>query len=68
MGFSLIKYNTSIDFMRLRYYACALSLALLLAGVLFIGLGNGLKRGIVFSGGVVVQLQCERSVEVDALN
>ena len=53
--------------MRVRYYAGVVWVELWLASVLFIVLDNGLKMGIDFEGGVVVQVQLEKAVEDEAL-
>lgn len=66
MGFTFIKHDTHIDFIRYRYISYALSATLLLAGLAWMLFG-GLKLGIDFAGGVVVQVQFAQPVEDNAL-
>lgn len=67
MGFSFIRQNTNIDFIGKRYWAYGISIVILLAGLVSALWGNGLKLGIDFAGGVIVQIQFEQPVEDEAL-
>lgn len=67
MSFAFIKHDTNIDFIGKRYWAYGISIAILLAGLISAIWGNGLKPGIDFAGGVIVQLQFKDAVADDAL-
>lgn len=67
MGFSFIKHQTNIDFIGRRYWAYGISILVLLAGIASAIWGNGLKLGIDFAGGVIVQIQFNKPVEDEAL-
>lgn len=67
MGLSFIKENTNIDFIGKRYWAYGISIAILLAGLFSAIWGNGLKLGIDFAGGVIVQIQFEQPVDDETL-
>lgn len=67
MGFTFIKHTTNIDFIGKRYWAYGLSVLILCLGVISIIWGNGLKLGIDFAGGVMVQIHFEKGVEDDSL-
>jgi len=67
MGFAFVKPDTRIDFVGKRYWAYSLSIAVLLAGLISAVWGNGLKPGIDFAGGVIVQIQFADPVEDEAL-
>lgn len=67
MAFAFIKQNTNIDFIGKRHWAYILSVLLLLAGLASALWGNGLKMGIDFAGGVIVQVQFQQPVEDEAL-
>lgn len=67
MGFAFIKQNTTIDFIGKRYWAYGLSVALVLVGLWSALWGNGLKMGIDFAGGVIVQIQFAQPVADEAL-
>lgn len=67
MGFAFVKPDTHIDFIGKRYIAYAISIIVLLAGLASALFGNGLKLGIDFAGGVIVQIQFADPVEDEAL-
>lgn len=67
MGFELIRYGTSIDFIGKRHWAYAISILIILAGVISAVWGNGIRRGIDFAGGVIVQVQFQNPVEDETL-
>jgi preprotein translocase subunit SecF len=63
MGFAFIKHNTNIDFMGMRFYSYGLSALFLLVGIVYILFFGGLKMGIDFAGGVIVQVQFAQKVD-----
>lgn len=67
MAFAFIKHGTNIDFIGKRHWAYGLSIVLLLAGLASALWGNGLKMGIDFAGGVIVQVQFDKPVDDQAL-
>lgn len=67
MGFAFVKPDTNIDFVGKRHLAYALSIIILLAGLASALFGNGLKLGIDFAGGVIVQIQFANPVEDNSL-
>lgn len=67
MGFAFIKHNTNIDFIGKRYWSYGISVLLILAGLASILWGSGLRMGIDFAGGVIVQVQFAKPVEDEAL-
>lgn len=67
MGFAFIKHDTNIDFIGLRRIAYAISLTLLLVGLVGSLWGGGPKLGIDFAGGVIVQVQFAQPVDDNLL-
>ncbi len=67
MGLSFIKHDTKIDFIGFRHWAYGISALLILVGLIAAVWGNGLRRGIDFAGGVIVQLQFEKPVSDEDL-
>lgn len=67
MSFTFIRHTTNIDFIGRRYWAYGLSIVILLAGLFSALWGNGLKLGIDFAGGIVMQIQFEKPVADDTL-
>ncbi len=63
MGFSIIKPDTNIDFVGLRKISLCLSALVLLVGMLSLFAKGGLKYGIDFAGGVILQVQFDSAVE-----
>ncbi|MBL3581629.1 protein translocase subunit SecF [Oleidesulfovibrio alaskensis] len=63
MGLSIIKPDINIDFVGLRKISLCLSGVVLLVGLLSLFIKGGPSYGIDFAGGVVVQVQFDRSVE-----
>ena len=57
----------TFDFIGLRWHAMALSLVLILGGVVMLFVRGGLPLGIDFSGGTLVVLQFEQPVTEDAV-
>lgn len=67
MGFTFVKPDTNIDFIGIRRWAYGLSAAIILAGLISAIWGNGLKLGIDFAGGIVMQLQFAKPVADESL-
>lgn len=67
MAFAFIKHDTHIDFIGKRHWAYGISIVLLLAGLASALWGNGLKMGIDFAGGVIVQVQFDKPVDDESL-
>ena len=67
MGFTFVRHGTNIDFIGVRYWAYAISLIVILAGLVSAILINGYKLGIDFAGGVIVQIQFLNPVNDEAL-
>jgi preprotein translocase SecF subunit len=59
--------NTNYDFISKRRWAYLLSIAVTLAGLAHIAWQGGLRYGIDFSGGTLVQVRFERPTTVDAV-
>lgn len=59
--------NPNFDFVRWRWYALALSLAVILAGA-FVIATRGLQKGVDFEGGTIVRLRFEQTPDLDAIN
>lgn len=67
MAFAFIKPDTRIDFIGKRYWALGLSAVALLIGLAAMFWGHGLRMGIDFAGGVIVQVRFAAPVEDEAL-
>lgn len=67
MGFAFIGHDTRINFMGCRHLSYGISIFLILAGLASVLWGNGLKLGIDFAGGVIVQVQFARPMGDEAL-
>ena len=67
MGFAFIKHDTNLDFIGKRYWAYGISMLLILVGLASMFMGQGLKMGIDFAGGVIAQIQFEHPVKDEAL-
>jgi preprotein translocase subunit SecF len=63
---NLFPYDSKIDFMRLRYIAAAVSIALLLAAIGAIAF-KGLNFAQDFTGGALVEVEFEKPVELAAV-
>ena len=59
--------NAKYDFISKRHWAYAISLIVTLAGLSHIAWQGGLKYGIDFSGGTLVQVRFQQATTVDAL-
>lgn len=62
MALTLLKKTTNINFVGMRRYAYALSLLILALGVVAMVWHGGLRYGVDFAGGVMVQVQFEKGV------
>ena len=67
MGFAFIRPGTNIDFIGKRHWAYGISVILILVGLASMLMGQGLKMGIDFAGGVIAQIQFEQPVKDDVL-
>lgn len=56
--------KTNINFMKYKYFAFALSGIVIIAGVLNIAFGKGLRLGIDFSGGTLIRLIFKQPTDV----
>ncbi|OIN98630.1 MAG: protein-export membrane protein SecF [Desulfovibrionaceae bacterium CG1_02_65_16] len=65
MSFHLIKPNTNIDFIKLRYFAFALSGLMILIGAISLVSKGGPRYGIDFAGGVILQTKFEAETKVE---
>jgi preprotein translocase subunit SecF len=59
--------SPNYDFIRWRWHALALSLAVIVAGIMSIAMRGGLPLGIDFSGGTIVIVKFESAVTEDAV-
>ena len=67
MGFAFIRHGTNIDFIGKRHWAYGISAILIVVGLVSMLMGQGLKMGIDFAGGVIAQIQFEQPVKDEAL-
>ncbi|MEI3478994.1 MAG: hypothetical protein V8Q84_07715 [Bilophila sp.] len=58
----MLKQTTNINFVGMRRYAYGLSVLILVSGVVAIVWHGGLRYGVDFAGGVMVQVQFEKGV------
>lgn len=61
----LIKPNTKIDFMGNRYYAYAFTTIMLVLALASIPIKGHVRLGIDFSGGAMVQVKFNKTVDID---
>ena len=62
MGFALLSRQTNIDFVGFRKIAYAISCLFIAIGVFAIIFNGGLRYGVDFAGGAMVQIQFERPI------
>jgi len=67
MVFHIIKPDTKINFIGLRYYAFALSALMIILGGISLVMKGGPRYGIDFAGGVIIQAQFETDTKIDAV-
>ncbi len=63
MALTLIKKTTNFDFVGIRRYAYVLSWLIVAVGLVALFMRGGLRYGVDFAGGVVVQVQFSQPVE-----
>ena len=62
MGFALLSRQTNIDFVGFRKIAYAISCLFIAIGVFAIIFNGGLRYGVDFAGGAMVQIQFEKPI------
>ena len=62
MGFALLSRQTNIDFAGFRKVAYAISAIFIVVGMIAILFNGGLRYGVDFAGGVMVQVQFEQPI------
>jgi preprotein translocase subunit SecF len=67
MSFQIIKSDTKIDFIGLKYYAFGLSALMIIVGLVSFAIKGGPRYGIDFAGGVILQTQFKSEIKLDAL-
>lgn len=67
MGLQLVSPNTDINFVGLRKIAFILSLSVIFIGLASLVFKGGLKYGIDFAGGIVVQVRFQQGIEIEQL-
>jgi len=67
MSFHLIKQDTKINFIGLRYYAFALSALMIIIGGISLAMKGGPRYGIDFAGGVIIQAKFDAATKIDTL-
>ena len=63
----IIRHDTNIDFVGLRFKAFALSMALIVASLAAMVWRGGLNLGVDFAGGSLVQIQFKKAVTPDEI-
>lgn len=67
MGLQIIRPDTRINFLKMRYGAFLLSALLILIGAVSLALKGGPQYGIDFSGGMIVQIQFGQQTDLAQL-
>ena len=67
MALAILKNTTNIDFVGVRRYAYAFSLVVMLLGLVAVVINGGLRYGVDFAGGVMVQVRFAQPVEDEAV-
>ena len=62
MGFAILSRQTNIDFVGFRKIAYAISALFIAIGIFAILFNGGLRYGVDFAGGAMVQIQFERPI------
>ena len=62
MGFALLSRQTNINFVGFRKVAYAISALFIVVGLFAIIMNGGLRYGVDFAGGVMVQVQFEQPI------
>jgi len=63
----IFKKTTQIDFLKYKWIALGVTFAIILAGILNITLGKGLKMGVDFGEGTLIRVQFKDPVSVSAI-
>ncbi|MCI4445626.1 MAG: protein translocase subunit SecF [Candidatus Aminicenantes bacterium] len=63
----IFKKTTNIDFLKYKWVALGLTFIIILAGILNITLGKGLKMGVDFGEGTLIRVQFKNPVSVSAI-
>jgi preprotein translocase subunit SecF len=63
----IFKKTPNIDFLKFKWFALALTIVLVLAGILNITLGHGLKMGVDFGEGTLIRVMFKDPVSVSAI-
>jgi preprotein translocase subunit SecF len=67
MGFKLISDNPGVNFVDARYKAIAISIAIIVVGLISLVIKGGPQYGIDFAGGCIVQVKFDKPVDLEAL-
>ena len=60
----IFKKTPNIDFLKYKWFALALTIAIILAGVLNMTVGHGLKMGVDFGEGTLIRVMFKEPVSV----
>ncbi|HOJ26704.1 MAG TPA: protein translocase subunit SecF [Candidatus Saccharicenans sp.] len=60
----IFKKTPNIDFLKYKWFALALTIAIILAGILNITVGHGLKMGVDFGEGTLIRVMFKEPVSV----
>ncbi|HPB59002.1 MAG TPA: protein translocase subunit SecF [Candidatus Saccharicenans sp.] len=63
----IFKKTPNIDFLKFRWFALALTIAIILAGILNMTIGHGLKMGVDFGEGTLVRVMYKEPISVSAI-
>jgi len=63
----IFKKTPNVDFLKFKWLALALTIVLVLAGILNITLGHGLKMGVDFGEGTLIRVMFKEPVSVSAI-
>jgi preprotein translocase SecF subunit len=64
---SLFKHQTNVGFIKNRYKAYAFSLLLFVVTIISVALHGGLKMGVDFTGGTLLQIHFKEAISTDDL-
>lgn len=60
----IFKKTTNIDFLKFKWIALGLTIAIILAGVLNMTIGHGLKMGVDFGEGTLIRVMFKEPVSI----
>jgi len=63
----IFKKTPNIDFLKFRWFALALTIAIILAGILNMTVGHGLKMGVDFGEGTLIRVMYKEPISVSAI-